>query len=107
MGQLWQKNHKKAATHGANLARQLSLIGKHHCNALQSVPELVRNAESKLWPKKSGLTARNRAKLRTILEDKALPRLLQLPQHFMAGPRSSARSRASCGPLRTASKSPR
>ena len=85
LAQIWRKNDKKANAHGANLARLLVSVGKHHCNAPQSVLDLLRNAESKLRPKKSGMTVRNRAKLRTILEDKALPRLLKLPQHFMAG----------------------
>ena len=85
LAQIWRKNDKKANAHGANLARLLVSVGKHHCNAPQSVLDLLRNAESKLRPKKSGMTVRNRAKLRTILEDKALPRLLKLPQHCMAG----------------------
>jgi integrase len=85
LAQIWRKNDKKANAHGANLARLMFLIAKHHCGAPQSILDLIRNAESKLRPKKSGMTARNRAKLRTILEDKALPRLLKLPQIFMAG----------------------
>ena len=85
LGQIWRKNNKKANAHGANLARLLLSIGKHHCAAPQSVLDLIRNAETKLRPKKSGMTDRNRAKLRTILEDKALPRLLKLPQQFITG----------------------
>jgi integrase len=85
LSRIWRKNDKQANAHGANLARLLFLIAKHHCQAPQSVLDLIRNAEAKFRPKKAGMTARNRAKLRTILEDRALPRLLRLPQLFMAG----------------------
>lgn len=89
------KMHKKILTqikhehgggenaHSSNLAHCLLIIGKHYCDVPAEIVDEIRHAKNWLRPKKGGMTAKNRARLRTILEDKALPRLLKLPTIFM------------------------
>jgi site-specific recombinase XerD len=79
LGHIWTKTNKSRNAHAANLARFLRLIAKYHCNAPESILQLIRNAEDKFKPETSGMTAKNKKRLRTILEDTALPRLLTLP----------------------------
>jgi len=69
--------------HAANLAHNLLIIGKYYTHAPDEVLGAIRNAKNKFRPKKSGMTPKNRARLRLILEDKALPQLLKLPSLFL------------------------
>ena len=78
---IWTKVHKSPNAHAANLARFLRLIADHHCHAPASILQLIRNVEGKLKPAASGMTAKNKKRLRTVLEDAALPRLLTLPMY--------------------------
>ena len=69
--------------HAANLAHNLLIIAKHYVKAPQEVIDAIRNAKNKFRPKKTGMTVKNRLRLRSILEDKALPKLLRLPIDFV------------------------
>lgn len=84
LSHIWTKAGKEPNAHAANLARFLRLIAQHHCGAPESVLKLIRNAEGKMKPVASGMTPKNKKRLRTILEDKALPRLLTLPTDTVA-----------------------
>ena len=81
---IWTKWGKTPNAHAANLARFLRLIARDHCHATQNILQLIRGVEDKLKPKASGMTAKNKKRLRTILEDTALPRLLSLPTDSIA-----------------------
>ena len=81
---IWIKCGKAPNAHAANLARFLRLIAQYHCNAPENILLLIRNAEDKLKPEASGIAAKNTKRLRTIIEDKALPRLLSLPTDSIA-----------------------
>jgi site-specific recombinase XerD len=71
------------SSHSANLAHCLLIIAKHYCDVPEADIVEIRNAKNNLRPSKVGMTAKNRARLRTILEDQALHRLLKLPTIFM------------------------
>lgn len=84
LGHIWTKTNKLPNAHASNLARFLRVIAKHHCHATEDILQLIKNAEVKFRPKASGMTAKNKKRLRTILEDTALPRLLSLPTDSLA-----------------------
>lgn len=69
--------------HAANLAHNLLIIAKHYVHASDEATTAIRNAKNKFRPKKTGMTSRNRSRLRSVLEDKALPKLLRLPTEFV------------------------
>lgn len=69
--------------HAANLAHNMLIIAKHHVKAPQEVIDAIRNAKNKLRPGKTGMTAKNKARLRALVQDKDLPRLLKLPSDFI------------------------
>ena len=69
--------------HAANLAHNLLIIAKHYVEAPQEVIDAIRNAKNKLRPGKMGMTAKNRSRLRALIQDKDLPRLLRLPSDFI------------------------
>lgn len=78
-----KKRSGRTNGHFANLAHLLRIIAKYYCDTPVDVLARISNAQNKFRPEKSGMTAKNRARLRTILEDKALPRLLKLPSTFV------------------------
>jgi hypothetical protein len=82
---LWETNGKGRNGHGANLARLLRLIAKNHTAAPQKTVDLIKTVEGKLRPAKQGMTDSNRAKLRHVIHDENLKRLVQLPGQFVAG----------------------
>ena len=69
--------------HAANLAHNMLIIAKHHVKAPQEVIDAIRNAKNNLRPGKTGMTAKNKARLRALIQDKDLPRLLKLPSDFI------------------------
>jgi hypothetical protein len=69
--------------HAANLAHNMLIIAKHYIKAPQEVIDAIRNAKNKLRPGKMGMTAKNRSRLRALIQDKGLPRLLKLPSDFI------------------------
>ena len=69
--------------HAANLAHNMLIIAKHYVKAPQEVIDAIRNAKNKLRPGKMGMTAKNRSRLRALIQDKDLPRLLKLPSDFI------------------------
>jgi site-specific recombinase XerD len=69
--------------HAANLAHNMLIIAKHYVKAPQEVIDAIRNAKNKLRPGKIGMTAKNRSRLRALIQDKYLPRLLKLPSDFI------------------------
>ena len=69
--------------HAANLAHNILIIAKHYVKAPQEVIDAIRNAKNKLRPGKMGMTAKNRSRLRALIQDKDLPRLLKLPSDFI------------------------
>lgn len=85
LGHVWERGGKAANGHGANLARTLKLIAQHHTGAPLDVIDLIKSAEGRLRPAKTGMTDRNKARLRQIIEPQRLKRLIDLPQRFVAG----------------------
>ena len=77
------KRGNRKSAHFANLAHFLRIIAKYDCDAPQKVIDLITNAQAKFRPGKSGMTPKNKARLRAVLEDAALPRLLKLPTLFV------------------------
>jgi integrase len=69
--------------HAANLAHNMLIIAKHHIKAPQEVIDAIRNAKNRLRPSKTGMTAKNKVRLRALIQDKNLPRLLKLPSDFI------------------------
>lgn len=69
--------------HAANLAHNMLVIAKHYVGAPQEVIDAIRNAKNKLRPGKIGMTIKNKARLRALIQDKDLPRLLKLPSDFI------------------------
>jgi site-specific recombinase XerC len=69
--------------HAANLAHNLLIIAKHYVKAPQEVIDAIRNAKNKFRPGKIGMTAKNKARLRALIQDEDLPRLLKLPSDFI------------------------
>ena len=82
---LWETNGKSPNGHAANLARLLRLIAAKHTGAPQKTLDLIKKAEGKLRPAKLGMTDRNRAKLRHVIQDENLKRLIQLSRQCVAG----------------------
>lgn len=57
----------------------------HHVGAPQAILDLIGKAESRLRPRKQGMTERNRRKLRRIVDDvETLRRLVRLPVKVVA-----------------------
>ena len=81
---LWISNGRKPNGHAANLARVLISIAKKYVGASTVVIEKLAPAHKKMRPKKSGMTERNRAKLRPLTSECNLKRLLKLPQQVLA-----------------------
>ena len=79
LGHIWEKAGRKRNAHGANLARLLRLIAQHHCKAPRHALDMIRAAEKKLQERQSGMTDKNKKRLRTILEDKHFIKFLRLP----------------------------
>ena len=79
LGHIWDKVDRKRNAHAANLARLLRLIAQHHCKAPLHVLDMIRAAEKKFQVPQSGMTDKNKKRLRTILEDKHFIKFLRLP----------------------------
>jgi integrase len=77
---LWEINERKPNHHAANLARLMRFMGKHWANAPESTLKSILSAEKNFTPEKQGMTERNRAKLRVIIEEENTRRILTLPQ---------------------------
>jgi len=77
--EIWRKHDYKPNGHAANLVRVLISIATH-VKAKTSWIEKLRAAEKNMRPKESGMTERNRERLRLLTQDGNLRRLVRLPQ---------------------------
>ena len=76
---LWERVGKAPNNHASNLARTLKLIGKHWVKAPSAVIDQVARAEARMREVRSGMTPKNRARLRQLIEPANLKRLVGLP----------------------------
>jgi integrase len=80
---LWNSVHRKRNGHAANFARLLKGIAKHYVKSPDAIVDRIRQAESNLRPAKTGMTDRNMARLRVLVAEPNLLRLIKLPQSFI------------------------
>jgi site-specific recombinase XerD len=76
---LWEEHGREENAHASNLARLMAIIAQYW--AFRPVEEIkrIKAAEAKLRPPKRGMTDRNRAKLRTLMDRDTLRKLVNLP----------------------------
>jgi integrase len=76
---LWDEMGQSPNAHASNLARLMAIIAQHW--AFRSAEEIkrIRAAEAKFRPPKQGMTDRNRAKLRALMDPQKLRSLVNLP----------------------------
>jgi integrase len=76
---LWKEMGCGRNAHAANLARLLVVIAQHWAYRPAEEIRRIKTAESKLRPPKQGMTDRNRAKLRVLMDPARLRALVNLP----------------------------
>jgi integrase len=76
---LWQASKRQRSSKTANLVRVLQSIAKH-LKAPASLREALKAAQKKMRPKKTGMTQKNRERLRRAIDGNNLVKLLQLPK---------------------------
>lgn len=80
--QIWQGNNKKKNGHATNRVRLLKIIAKYYVHAAPEIIQLLHNAERNLRPAKSGMTQRNRNKLRQLITSDNTLRLRQCAEKY-------------------------
>jgi site-specific recombinase XerD len=76
---LWEKHERSVNAHASNLARLLAIIAQHWAFRPATEIKRIKAAEAKLRPPKQGMTDRNRAKLRMLMDENTLRKLINLP----------------------------
>lgn len=76
---LWERVGKAPNNHASNLARTLKLIGKHWVKAPSPIIDQIGRAETRMREVRSGMTPKNRARLRQLIEPANLKKLVGLP----------------------------
>lgn len=76
---LWEKHGRSANAHASNLARLLAIIAQHWAFRPAEEIKRIKAAEAKLRPPKQGMTDGNRAKLRALMDQDTLRKLINLP----------------------------
>jgi site-specific recombinase XerD len=76
---LWSEHGRSANAHASNLARLMAIIAQHWAFRSPEEVKRIKAAESKLRPPKQGMTDKNRARLRTLIERRTLRQLVNLP----------------------------
>jgi integrase len=75
----WNEDNPSKNGHASNLARLLALIAQHWAFRPAEEVKRIKAAESNLRPPKHGMTDRNRAKLRGLMDPDTLSELVNLP----------------------------
>jgi site-specific recombinase XerD len=76
---LWEEHGRAPNAHASNLARLMAIIAQHWAFRPAEEIKRIKAAEAKLRPPKQGMTDRNRAKLRALMEPDTLRKLVNLP----------------------------
>jgi integrase len=76
---IWKEEPSGKNAHASNLARLMALIAQHWAFRPADEVKRIKAAEAKLRPPKQGMTDRNRAKLRSLIEPGRLRSLVNLP----------------------------
>jgi site-specific recombinase XerD len=76
---LWAEQGRSPNAHAWNLARLMSLVAEHWAFRPPAEIKRIKTAERKFRPPKQGMTDRNRAKLRTLMDEDTLRKLVNLP----------------------------
>jgi site-specific recombinase XerD len=76
---MWNEEPTGKNAHASNLARLMALIAQHWAFRLPEEVMRIKAAEARLRPSKQGMTDRNRAKLRHLIEPERLRSLVNLP----------------------------
>jgi len=76
---LWEEHGRAANAHASNLARLLAIVARHWAFRPADEIRRIKAAEGKFRPPKQGMTDRNRAKLRPLMDEDTLRKLINLP----------------------------
>jgi site-specific recombinase XerD len=76
---LWEEHGRERNAHASNLARLLAIIAQHWVFRSAEEVKRIKAAEARLRPPKQGMTDRNRAKLRPLMDRDTLRKLINLP----------------------------
>lgn len=81
---IWERADKEPNNHASNLARTLKLIGKHWVKAPSDVLDRIGRAEARMREVHAGMTPKNRARLRQLIEPGNLKALVGLPHKIVS-----------------------
>lgn len=81
---IWERTGKAPNNHSSNLARTLKLIGKHWVKAPSDVLDRIGRAEARMREDRAGMTPKNRARLRQLIEASNLKALVGLPHKIVS-----------------------
>jgi integrase len=76
---MWSEGPNGENAHASNLARLMALIAEHWALRPNEEVKRIKTAEGRLRPPKQGMTDRNRAKLRALIEPETKRSLVNLP----------------------------
>ena len=76
---MWDEHGCAPNAHASNLARLMAIIAKHWAFRPEAEIKRIKAAEARMRPPKQGMTDRNRAKLRSLMEPDTLRKLINLP----------------------------
>lgn len=76
---MWNEEPSGKSGRASNLARLMSLIAQHWAFRPREEVQRIKAAEAKFRPPKQGMTDRNRAKLRALMDPQKLQSLISLP----------------------------
>ncbi len=82
---LWNEHDRSANAHASNLARLMALIAQHWAFRPADEVKRIKTAEARFRPAKQGMTDRNRAKLRPLMDEDSLRKLINLPYKTVDG----------------------
>ena len=85
LSHLWVAGGRTRSGHAYNRARLLLAIARHWARVPEADLAPFREAEGNFRPKKEGMTARNREKLRPFTDEATLRRLVRLPAKIVDG----------------------